>query len=179
MAATNPRCSLFKSDQASNSGGDYYNTNYPQPTYVSSRRYALHVDTPAYSAFDFSHEDFHEIEVWEIPGQIEIWEAPHFVDLVETLSLRFGRQPPLPEWVMRGAIVGLKDGEESYASGSRRSWPRARPFPVCGARIGWAFARPHSASACSGTGNGMPSAIPGSTRKSAAGLRAASDSWAT
>ncbi len=105
----------FQSDQKSNSGGDYYNTNYPQPTYVSSRRYALHVDTTAYSAFDFRHDDFHEIEVWEIPGQIEIWEAPHFVDLVETLSQRFGRQPPLPEWVMRGAIVGLKDGEESYA----------------------------------------------------------------
>ena len=28
----------FKSDQASNSGGDYFNTNYPQPTYISSRR---------------------------------------------------------------------------------------------------------------------------------------------
>ena len=104
----------FKSDQASNSGGDYYNTNYPQPTYLSSRRYALHVDTLAYSAFDFSHEDFHEIEVWEIPAKIEMWEAESFVDLVSVLSLRFGRQPPLPAWVMRGAIIGLKDGEQSY-----------------------------------------------------------------
>jgi alpha-glucosidase len=72
----------FKSDQASNSGGDYYNTNYPQPTYLSSHRYALHVDTLAYSVFDFSHEDFHEIEVWEIPAKIEMWEAESFVDLV-------------------------------------------------------------------------------------------------
>src|SRR5580693_3845435 len=104
----------FKSDQASNSGGDYYNTNYPQPTYLSSRRYALHVDTLAYSAFDFSHEDFHEIEVWEVPASIELWEAKSFVDLVSILSLRFGRQPPLPAWVMRGAIIGLKDGEQSY-----------------------------------------------------------------
>ena len=104
----------FKSDQASNSGGDYYNTNYPQPTYVSSRRYALHVDTLAYSAFDFCHEDFHEIEVWEVPACIEIWEARSFADLVSILSLRFGRQPPLPAWVRRGAIVGLKDGEQSY-----------------------------------------------------------------
>jgi sulfoquinovosidase len=104
----------FKSDQASNSGGDYYNTNYPQPTYLSSRRYALHVDTLAYSVFDFSHEDFHEIEFWEVPASIEMWEAGSFVDLVSILSLRFGRQPTLPAWVMRGAIIGLKDGEQSY-----------------------------------------------------------------
>ena len=106
--------STFLSDQASNSGGDYYNTNYPQPTYISSRRYALHVDTLAYSAFDFRHEEFHEIEVWEIPAQVELWEADTFVDLVEKISLRFGRQPQLPQWVMRGAIIGLKDGERSY-----------------------------------------------------------------
>jgi alpha-glucosidase len=104
----------FKSDQASNSGGDYFNTNYPQPTYISSRRYALHVDTLAYSVFDFAHEEFHEIEVWEIPAAIEMWEAATFADLVGILSLRFGRQPQLPEWVLRGAIVGLKDGEKSY-----------------------------------------------------------------
>jgi alpha-glucosidase len=104
----------FKSDQASNSGGDYFNTNYPQPTYISSRRYALHVDTLAYSVFDFAHEEFHEIEVWEVPAAIEMWEAATFADLVGILSSRFGRQPQLPEWVLRGAIVGLKDGEKSY-----------------------------------------------------------------
>ena len=104
----------FKSDQASNSGGDYFNTNYPQPTYISSRRYALHVDTLAYSVFDFAHEEFHEIEVWEIPAAIEMWEAATFADLVGILSLRFGRQPQLPEWVLHGAIVGLKDGAKSY-----------------------------------------------------------------
>src|SRR5690606_31309866 len=43
----------FKSDVTGKAGGDYWTTNYPQPTYVSSRRYALHVETTAYSAFDF------------------------------------------------------------------------------------------------------------------------------
>jgi alpha-glucosidase len=104
----------FQSDQASESGGDYFNTNYPQPTYLSSRRYALHVDTLAYSAFDFAHEAFHEIEVWEVPAAIEIWKAKSFVDLVGILSARFGRQPQLPEWVLSGAIIGLKEGEKSY-----------------------------------------------------------------
>jgi alpha-glucosidase len=104
----------FKSDQANGGGGDYFQTYYPQPTFVSSRRYALHVETTAYSVFDFRHEDFHEIEVWEIPAHIQLWEAEHFIDLVGALSLRFGRQPALPTWVMQGAIIGLKDGERSY-----------------------------------------------------------------
>ena len=95
-------------------GGDYFNTNYPQPTYVSSRLYALHVDTTAYSVFDFRHDGFHEIEVWEIPRKIEIWARDTFVEIVGVLSERFGRQPQLPAWVLEGAIVGLKQGAESF-----------------------------------------------------------------
>ena len=95
-------------------GGDYFNTNYPQPTYVSSRLYALHVDTTAYSVFDFRHDGFHEIEVWEIPARIEVWARETFVDIVGALSERFGRQPQLPAWVLEGAIVGLKQGAESF-----------------------------------------------------------------
>ncbi|WBX84519.1 alpha-glucosidase [Sphingosinicella microcystinivorans] len=104
----------WQADRRSNSGGDYYRTNYPQPTYVSSRRYALHVETTAWSAFDFRREGFHEIEVWDVPARIELWARPHFSDLVMALSDRFGKQPPLPEWVYDGAIIGLKDGENSF-----------------------------------------------------------------
>jgi sulfoquinovosidase len=104
----------FQADQRNGGGGDYHNTYYPQPTFVSSRRYALHVDTAAYSVFDFRQDEFHEIEVWEIPAQIEIWEAAHFVDLVGILSSRFGRQPPLPAWLLRGAVIGLKQGVRTY-----------------------------------------------------------------
>lgn len=65
----------FKSDVNGKAGGDYYNTNYPQPTYLSSRRYALHVETSAYSVFDFRNGDFHEIEIWAIPEKIEFSPA--------------------------------------------------------------------------------------------------------
>lgn len=103
----------WMADQAG-AGGDYFHTNYPQPTFVSSRRYALHVETTAYSAFDFRHADFHEIEVWAVPDAIELFAGDTFVDLVGVLSDRFGRQPPLPDWVLNGAIVGLKQGAESF-----------------------------------------------------------------
>jgi alpha-glucosidase len=105
----------FKSNVNDRAGGDYFNTNYPQPTYVSSALYALHVETSAYSVFDFRRKTFHEIEVWAIPERIELFAAPTFVELVEVLSDRFGRQPPLPDWVYKGAIIGLKDGENSFS----------------------------------------------------------------
>ncbi|WP_230531135.1 alpha-glucosidase [Microvirga roseola] len=104
----------FKADVTGKSGGDYWNTNYPQPTYLSSRRYALHVETTAYSAFDFRKEDFHEVEIWAVPERIELTARPTFIDLVEAMAERFGRQPPLPEWVYGGAIIGLKDGANSF-----------------------------------------------------------------
>jgi len=88
----------FQSDVTGKAGGDYYNTNYPQPTYISSRRYALHVDTTAYAVFDLRRKGFHEVEVWEVPEKIEFFAAATFRDLVGKLSLRFGRQPELPDW---------------------------------------------------------------------------------
>jgi alpha-glucosidase len=104
----------FQADQVDGGGGDYFNTNYPQPTYVSSNRSAVHVDTTAYAAFDFRHSHYHEIATWEIPRQVELWTAERFIDLVGVLSQRFGRQPPLPGWVRQGAIIGLKDGARSF-----------------------------------------------------------------
>lgn len=117
----------FKADVTGKSGGDYYNTNYPQPTYISSAHYALHVDTTAYSIFDFRQDDVHEIEIWAVPERIELFAKPTFVELVEALSLRFGRQPALPDWIYNGAIIGLKDGANSFK--------RLEDFIAAGVRV--------------------------------------------
>ncbi len=96
-------------------GGDYYTTNYPQPTFLSSRRYFAHLDTSAYADFDFRDADFHELGVWAVPERLELQIASDFPALVTAISDRFGRQPPLPEWILGGAVIGLKDGAESFA----------------------------------------------------------------
>lgn len=95
-------------------GGDYWTTNYPQPTFLSSAGYALHVDCDAYQLFDFTADDAHVLEAWAIPQAIEFTlGAP--AELVAQLSARFGRQPMLPDWAISGAIVGLKAGDASFA----------------------------------------------------------------
>jgi alpha-glucosidase len=105
----------FEADRGDASGGgDYYHTYFPQPTLLSSRRYALHAETTAYAVFDFRAAAFHELEFWEVPARIELWARPNFTDLVGCLSARFGRQPVLPDWLLQGAIIGLKAGDASF-----------------------------------------------------------------
>ncbi len=106
----------FKADVTGKSGGDYYHTNYPQPTFLSSEHYACHVETTAYADFDFRHPEFHELQIWAIPEEVQIKTAPTFLGLVEKLSLQFGRQPKLPEWVYNGLILGLKCGGDNTFS---------------------------------------------------------------
>ncbi|MFN3619064.1 alpha-glucosidase [Sphingorhabdus sp.] len=95
-------------------GGDYWTTNYPQPTWVSSRRYAVHLETGAYSVLDLTEQGRVGIECWSANIDVELFDAPSLPKLVTKLSDRFGRQPPLPDWAISGAIVGLKDGADTF-----------------------------------------------------------------
>ena len=101
-------------DEQGMAGGDYWTTNCPQPTFLSSRNYACHLDAACYSALDFTDPTRHEIEVWSETARFEFFVGDSPAALVGQLSRRFGRQPPLPEWAIGGAIVGLKDGERSF-----------------------------------------------------------------
>lgn len=87
-------------------------TYYPQPTFISSRRYALHIDSPAYSVLDFTSPMFHEIEVWDTDFRFELYAGSSLEDLVKQLAKRFGHGGHIPEWVYHGAILGLKRGME-------------------------------------------------------------------
>lgn len=95
-------------------GGDYWTTNYPQPTWLSSARYAVHLETAAYSVLNLTEEGRVGIECWSANVDLELFDAPSLPVLVTKLSARFGRQPALPDWAISGAIVGLKDGPDTY-----------------------------------------------------------------
>lgn len=95
-------------------GGDYWTTNYPQPTWLSSRNYAVHLETAAYSVIDLTDGTRAGIECWKADVDLELFTATDRTGLVRQMSDRFGRQPPLPDWAISGAIVGLKDGQDTF-----------------------------------------------------------------
>jgi alpha-glucosidase len=100
----------WRSDVENKAGGDYYNTNYPEATYVSSRKYYLNVDSTAYADFDFRNSDFHELQIWEVPAKIRIEAAPTMKEVVERETAAFGRQPELPDWAYSGLVLGVQGG---------------------------------------------------------------------
>ena len=115
-------------DAAGMAGGDYWNTNFPQPTFLTSRWLAVHLDASCYSVLDFTDPAAHGAEVWSSTARFEIFAADGPPALVGQLSARFGRPRQLPDWAIGGAILGLKDGP--------RSFERLEAFLTAGAAVG-------------------------------------------
>ncbi|MDP3177262.1 MAG: hypothetical protein Q8M76_05110, partial [Spirochaetaceae bacterium] len=117
----------FQADLDGGSGGDYWWTFYPEPSFVSSRGYYLHAETSAYAAFDFSRGDFAELEFWELPSRILIAPRGSMLGAARAASALLGRQPELPDWTQEGVILGIQGGTETCLAKLERALSRGVP----------------------------------------------------
>lgn len=83
-----------------------------QPTFISSQCYFCHVETTSYTECDFTYENYHEIYLWDIPEKIIIKREPDLLSVVSSITNYFGPQPPFPDWVYNGIILGIQGGNE-------------------------------------------------------------------
>ena len=104
------------SDALDGSGGDYHTTFFPQPTFVSSRKYFVHFENYEYSVLDFTDELSHEVELWSLAPRIVIGAAESYPALLQKLTSVLGRQPALPDWAMKGLWMGVQGGTERATS---------------------------------------------------------------
>jgi len=102
----------FMADKYDKAGGDYYTTYYPQPTFVSSEKYFCHVSDSCYMNFDFSHQNYHELEIWSVPDKIIIGVGKTYLEVLENLTALLGRQPEMPDWIYQGVILGVQGGTQ-------------------------------------------------------------------
>lgn len=102
----------FYADQHDQAGGDYYTTNYPEQTFISTNHYYCHTASYYYADFDFRNDQFHELLYWGIPQSLIFETADDYVQLIEKLTGLLGRQPRLPEWTNQGLVAGLQGGTE-------------------------------------------------------------------
>jgi alpha-glucosidase len=97
-------------------GGHWYNTYYPQPSFVTSSNMAVVCRCSAYAEFNFRRDDRAVLEFWEVPESVAIYLADEDpADAVGFISRELGRGPELPEWVHDGMILGVQGGTEAIA----------------------------------------------------------------
>ena len=89
-----------------------YESYYAQPTFVSDDKYFIHVDTNAYSEFDFRDSKEIILRLQEPPCFTVGW-GDSFEAVSENLSGLLGRQKALPDWVYDGGILAIQEGPEA------------------------------------------------------------------
>ena len=99
-------------DALDGSGGDYHTSHFPQPSFVSSRLYFVHLENYEYAELDFRESDFHELGVWTTKVSLFIGGGESYFDLLGKLTALLGRQPVLPDWALRGIWLGVQGGTE-------------------------------------------------------------------
>lgn len=102
----------FFADLQTGGGGDFATTYFPQPTFLTSRKYYFHFTSTSYMVFDFSLPTFHQVFINGDFGDIYFKSSPSFQPLVGNLSSLFGRMPKLPQWVYDGIIMGVQGGTD-------------------------------------------------------------------
>ena len=93
-------------------GGAYHTTYYPQPTFVSSENYFVHVESFDYCVLDFTKHDCHRIMSYSLPESIVMGFGESLQDTASKVSLLLGRQEVLPSWVHDGMILGVQGGTD-------------------------------------------------------------------
>jgi sulfoquinovosidase len=99
-------------------GGDYWTTNYPQPTMLFSGGHSISLENSCYSELDLTHSGVARTNIWQGNGIFWFGSGSSPADLTQQFSFpELGppqTQPPLPDWAINGAIIGLKDGANSF-----------------------------------------------------------------
>lgn len=96
-------------------GGNWHTTYFGQPSFVTSERAWVHVDTTAYCVFDFKRPKTTILSCWAIPDEITLGFAADAPSAVGALSAVVGRQPALPSWTWEGAWLGVQGGSDDIA----------------------------------------------------------------
>jgi len=94
-------------------GGDYWTTNYPEPTLICSAGWAISLANSEFAELDARQPGHLRVHVWSGEVVIDLFAGTP-ADLTRQLGERFGQRPALPQWALGGAIVGLKQGEASF-----------------------------------------------------------------
>ncbi len=92
-----------------------YETYYAQPTFTSSEKYFVHVDSDAFMEFCFDESE-HFLYMHALPQNLFIGRAGSFEELSASLTGILGRQPLVPGWINDGLIIAVQGDSDGIRS---------------------------------------------------------------
>ncbi|MBF2053627.1 MAG: alpha-glucosidase [Candidatus Sericytochromatia bacterium] len=94
------------------SGGETGSSYFPLPFFWSDQLQAQMIQGYQPLLIDFSTAGLTRIQHPGLQAQFELFTAESPLELLTAYSARHGRQPRLPDWLHRGAIVGMQGGTQ-------------------------------------------------------------------
>lgn len=93
-------------------GGSWYTSYAPIPYFITNKLRSFFLENTEYSIFDLTNLDKVQIEIFsnKMEGKFLVGNSPQ--KLIEVYTNNTGRMRPLPDWIHKGAIVGMQGGTE-------------------------------------------------------------------
>ncbi|MFZ9886287.1 MAG: alpha-glucosidase [Myxococcota bacterium] len=93
-------------------GGQWYSSNAPVPFFVTTGRRAIALANKELSHFSFCDPTCTEVSVYANELDLRIFAGESPAELTEAFTQLSGRMRPLPDWIDKGAVIGLQGGRE-------------------------------------------------------------------
>lgn len=91
-------------------GGDDTRSNAPAPHYLTTDRMSFCLENYELSRFDMREPGVIQTEVWSSVVTARVFAGLTPSDHIEAYTRFAGRMAPLPEWIHRGAVIGMQGG---------------------------------------------------------------------
>lgn len=110
-------------------GGNAFTSYAPLPFYLTNSGRGFFLLNQGYSAFDLRSTDRVQVMAWGGGLYAHVYTGSTPARILEQFSAENGRMAALPDWILRGAIVGMQGGtqkvREVYAQLQARKTPIA------------------------------------------------------
>ena len=101
---------------AEGSGGDAFTTYYSSPLFLTSLQRGFLLENTEYSVFNLKRRDIVNVRLFASSAMGRIMYGSSPLELIERVTEYTGRMPALPDWINKGAIVGMQGGTEFVRS---------------------------------------------------------------
>ncbi|GEM48266.1 alpha-glucosidase [Deinococcus cellulosilyticus] len=104
------------------SGGTWDSTSISVPHYLTSKMRSVMLENSEYMVFDLRKKDRVHLQLFsgEMHGQILYGNTP--IQLIKAYTQVVGRMRALPDWITRGAVVGMQGGTQKV----REVWEKLK-----------------------------------------------------